>query len=256
MCSAAAGGRSRRRRRRAHLRTGSSSMTRPTATGQGARGRFQHRGLEQQLHGRADCRPRRCGCGWRRRWRGCGRCSPAGAGDWLRHGVAADAAGRGVRELRRAGLLGRGAWRGLEAYLASRADLGHVELRQGLAHELSFLGDDSVDLVILNSVVQYFPDVDYLLEVLAEAVRVTRRGRPHLCGGRAQPAVAGGVSHARCSCTEARGGDCRWASCGSGLRRRSGTRRSWCSTRRCSRSWGGAGPKVGRVEIGAEGGGV
>ena len=64
----------------------------------------------------------------------------------------------------------------LGAYLATREDLGHVVLRQGPAHELSFLGDDSVDLVILNSVVQYFPDIDYLLEVLSEAVRVTRRG--------------------------------------------------------------------------------
>ena len=64
----------------------------------------------------------------------------------------------------------------LGAYLATREDLAHVVLRQGPAHELSFLGDDSVDLVILNSVVQYFPDIDYLLEVLSEAVRVTRRG--------------------------------------------------------------------------------
>ena len=64
----------------------------------------------------------------------------------------------------------------LGAYLATREDLGHVVLRQGPANELSFLGDDSVDLVILNSVVQYFPDIDYLLEVLSEAVRVTRRG--------------------------------------------------------------------------------
>ena len=64
----------------------------------------------------------------------------------------------------------------LGAYLATREDLGHVVLRQGPAHELSFLGDDSVELVILNSVVQYFPDIDYLLEVLSEAVRVMRRG--------------------------------------------------------------------------------
>jgi amino acid adenylation domain-containing protein len=48
----------------------------------------------------------------------------------------------------------------LGAYLATRQELGHVVLRQGPAHELSFLGDDSVDLVILNSVVQYFPDID------------------------------------------------------------------------------------------------
>ena len=33
-----------------------------------------------------------------------------------------------------------------------------------------------MDLVILNSVVQYFPDMDYLLKVLKEAVRVTGSG--------------------------------------------------------------------------------
>lgn len=63
----------------------------------------------------------------------------------------------------------------LERCLAAREDLRHVVLRQGLAHELSFLADDSVDLVILNSVVQYFPNMDYLLDVLAQAVRVTQR---------------------------------------------------------------------------------
>ena len=62
----------------------------------------------------------------------------------------------------------------LQTYLSTRRDLEHVELREGLAHELSFVEDNSVDLVILNSVVQYFPDIDYLLEVLAEAMRVTR----------------------------------------------------------------------------------
>jgi len=64
----------------------------------------------------------------------------------------------------------------LESYLSTRADLQQVELRCGVAHELSFLGEDSVDLVIINSVAQYFPDVDYLLKVLAEAARVTRLG--------------------------------------------------------------------------------
>src|SRR5262249_55784091 len=64
----------------------------------------------------------------------------------------------------------------LGTYLSTRADLERVELREGLAHELSFMGDESGDLVILNSVAQYFPDVDYLLEVMEEAVRVTRRG--------------------------------------------------------------------------------
>ncbi|MBB6145125.1 amino acid adenylation domain-containing protein [Silvibacterium bohemicum] len=64
----------------------------------------------------------------------------------------------------------------LGRYLATRRDLAHVELRQGLAHDLSFLADDSVDLVILNSIVQYFPDTGYLMQVLNEALRVTRRG--------------------------------------------------------------------------------
>ncbi len=64
----------------------------------------------------------------------------------------------------------------LGRYLATRRDLAHVELRQGLAHDLSFLADDSVDLVILNSIVQYFPDTEYLLEALSEASRVTRQG--------------------------------------------------------------------------------
>ncbi|WP_331386726.1 amino acid adenylation domain-containing protein [Silvibacterium bohemicum] len=61
-------------------------------------------------------------------------------------------------------------------YLVTRPDLEHVELRQGMAHDLSFLEDDSVDLLILNSIVQYFPDAGYLLDVLREAERVTRRG--------------------------------------------------------------------------------
>src|SRR5262249_13962185 len=64
----------------------------------------------------------------------------------------------------------------LRSYLKQREDLHHVEIRQGLAHDLSFVADDSCDLVILNSTVQYFPDIEYLLKVLSEAVRVTRTG--------------------------------------------------------------------------------
>jgi pristinamycin I synthase-3/4 len=64
----------------------------------------------------------------------------------------------------------------LKVYEHQRPDLSRVELRQGLAHELEFLQDRSVDLVILNSVVQYFPSVAYFLKVLAQALRVTREG--------------------------------------------------------------------------------
>ncbi len=48
----------------------------------------------------------------------------------------------------------------LHAYLAHRPDLCHVRLRQAAAHDLAFLADNSLDLVILNSVVQYFPEPD------------------------------------------------------------------------------------------------
>src|SRR5262249_7890059 len=64
----------------------------------------------------------------------------------------------------------------LGEYLEQREDLRHVEVRQGAAHDLSSIADDSRDLVIINSVIQYFPDLDYLLEVLSEAVRITAPG--------------------------------------------------------------------------------
>lgn len=64
----------------------------------------------------------------------------------------------------------------LGRYVRQRPDLSRVELSQGLAHELEFLQDGSIDLVILNSVIQYFPSVSYFLKVLAQAVRVTREG--------------------------------------------------------------------------------
>jgi pristinamycin I synthase-3/4 len=64
----------------------------------------------------------------------------------------------------------------LQAHLALHPEMNKVELQHGMAHELGFLPDESVDTVILNSVVQYFPDVEYLLEVISEAVRVTQSG--------------------------------------------------------------------------------
>jgi amino acid adenylation domain-containing protein len=66
--------------------------------------------------------------------------------------------------------------RQLGTRLEKRDDLSHVQLQHGVADDLSFLSDNNVDLVILNSVVQYFPDVDYLLRVLGECARVGRPG--------------------------------------------------------------------------------
>jgi amino acid adenylation domain-containing protein len=61
-------------------------------------------------------------------------------------------------------------------YVNSRGDLDAVELRYGMADDLSFLENGSMDLTVLNSIVQYLPDVDHLLQVFREAVRVTRDG--------------------------------------------------------------------------------
>src|SRR5437764_1707940 len=49
---------------------------------------------------------------------------------------------------------------------------------QRLADNFSGIDDDSFDTVILNSVIQYFPGIDYLRTVLEQAVeRVTPGGR-------------------------------------------------------------------------------
>src|SRR5215212_2719077 len=45
-------------------------------------------------------------------------------------------------------------------------EFDNVKLAQRTADNLSSLGSDTFDVIILNSVVQYFPDVDYLVRVL------------------------------------------------------------------------------------------
>ena len=49
--------------------------------------------------------------------------------------------------------------------------LGHVELHEGTATDLGAIAEGQFDLVLLNSVVQYFPSFDYLGVVRAAAVR-------------------------------------------------------------------------------------
>jgi amino acid adenylation domain-containing protein len=60
--------------------------------------------------------------------------------------------------------------------IQEKDELRHVILREAFAHELSWIKDDSVDLVILNSVTQYFPDMEYLVRVLEQACRMTHHG--------------------------------------------------------------------------------
>lgn len=66
--------------------------------------------------------------------------------------------------------------RQLEALRNQRPELAHVTLHHLLADDLSPFAPASVDLVILNSIVQYFPDLGYLLRVLAGAVEVLAPG--------------------------------------------------------------------------------
>jgi thioester reductase-like protein len=64
----------------------------------------------------------------------------------------------------------------LRQWTSRREDLQHVELLQRSATGLGDLENASFDTIIVNSVVQYFPDVDYLLSVVGEATRLLEPG--------------------------------------------------------------------------------
>jgi amino acid adenylation domain-containing protein len=57
-----------------------------------------------------------------------------------------------------------------------RLGLPHVELLERPAVDFSGLREESFDVVLLNAVVQYFPSIEYLVQVLEGAVRVVSRG--------------------------------------------------------------------------------
>ncbi|MER0443996.1 amino acid adenylation domain-containing protein [Streptomyces sp. Edi4] len=60
------------------------------------------------------------------------------------------------------------------------ASLPHVTCERAAAHALPDVADGAFDTVIINSVAQYFPDVDYLTSVLAWATKAVARGRVFL----------------------------------------------------------------------------
>lgn len=64
----------------------------------------------------------------------------------------------------------------LAAQVRARGLGTRLRLLQRRADDLADLADGSYDLVVLNSVVQYFPSTDYLLDVLAQAVAAARPG--------------------------------------------------------------------------------
>ncbi|HBH72479.1 MAG TPA: non-ribosomal peptide synthetase module, partial [Synechococcales bacterium UBA10510] len=70
-------------------------------------------------------------------------------------------------------------------------ELVNVRAMQCMADDFSGLQPESFDLVILNSVAQYFPSVDYFLRVLAGAVRLLKPGGVIVLGDlRSQPLLA------------------------------------------------------------------
>jgi amino acid adenylation domain-containing protein/thioester reductase-like protein len=64
----------------------------------------------------------------------------------------------------------------LRRCMAQRSDLAHVRLVQCSALDLQDFPSGTCDTVVLNSVMQYFPDVDYLLAVLKGAIRLVSPG--------------------------------------------------------------------------------
>ncbi|HEU0149756.1 MAG TPA: amino acid adenylation domain-containing protein, partial [Bradyrhizobium sp.] len=65
---------------------------------------------------------------------------------------------------------------GLREWARTQPELAHVELAQREATALSDMEPASVDTVIINSVVQYFPDTDYLRDVLEGAASLVCDG--------------------------------------------------------------------------------
>jgi amino acid adenylation domain-containing protein len=64
-------------------------------------------------------------------------------------------------------------------YVRSVADargLGHVSLERREAHDFEGVPDKAFDTVVISSVAQYFPSVEYLVKVLEGAVRVAAPG--------------------------------------------------------------------------------
>jgi natural product biosynthesis luciferase-like monooxygenase protein len=56
------------------------------------------------------------------------------------------------------------------------AGLTNVELRRGGAHEVTSLVEERFDTIVVNSVAQYFPDADYLVDVVTSAIGLLEPG--------------------------------------------------------------------------------
>ncbi|NEO70942.1 amino acid adenylation domain-containing protein, partial [Moorena sp. SIO3H5] len=52
----------------------------------------------------------------------------------------------------------------------------HINLAQKRADEIGDIAAQNFDVVLLNSVIQYFPNVEYLLQIISEAIRIVKPG--------------------------------------------------------------------------------
>ena len=68
------------------------------------------------------------------------------------------------------------ALRQLRQWIGEKENLQHVELLHRSASDIQEIRPGSIDTVVLNSVVQYFPDIEYLVSVLQEAIRLLGPG--------------------------------------------------------------------------------
>lgn len=64
----------------------------------------------------------------------------------------------------------------VERLKTTRPELAHVIVEQRFADDFTGIEENSVDLVILNSIIQYFPDMGYLTRVLEGACRAVAPG--------------------------------------------------------------------------------
>jgi amino acid adenylation domain-containing protein len=72
----------------------------------------------------------------------------------------------------------------LKKRLSNREDeFAEVELMQRAADDLRGIPDESFDVVILNEVTQYFPNIDYLVGVMKESIKKAKRGGAVFVGG-------------------------------------------------------------------------
>src|SRR5262249_32223511 len=65
---------------------------------------------------------------------------------------------------------------GLDDLFRSNPDLSHVTLLHRTAENFEAVEPESFDTIVLNSVVQYFPSINYLVDVLEQAVRSVKSG--------------------------------------------------------------------------------